>query len=175
MASADTQNASKDMTAAAEDPIVIVGMARTPIGAFQGKLATLSAPLSSAVLPSRRRCSAPALGPATSNEVLMGCVPPAGLGRRPPARRRSPPDCPTGLPCNHRQQDVRLGHEGGHDGLRWLARAPPTRSWLPAAWRAMTNAPYLLPKLRAGARLGHAEVKDHMFSTASRMPMRRAD
>jgi acetyl-CoA C-acetyltransferase len=86
------------MTATAQDSIVIVGMARTPIGAFQGKLASLSAPqLGSAAI----RCALERAGVAAEevSEVLMGCVLPAGLGQAPARQAAIGAGLPTNVPA----------------------------------------------------------------------------
>ncbi|HEU0159205.1 MAG TPA: acetyl-CoA C-acyltransferase [Hyphomicrobiaceae bacterium] len=149
------------MAATVQDPIVIVGMARTPIGAFQGKLAPLSAPqLGSAAIS----CALARAGVAAEDvsEVLMGCVLPAGLGQAPARQAALGAGLPTAVPattvnkmCGSGMKTVMLAYEGLH--------ARPDDIIVAGGMESMTNAPYLLPKLRGGARLGHTEVKDHMF------------
>jgi len=149
------------MTTAAEDPIVIVGMARTPIGAFQGSLAALSAPqLGSAAI--RAALQRAGVGAADVNDVLLGCVLPAGLGQAPARQAALAAGLPTGVPattvnkmCGSGMKAVMLAYDGLH--------ARPDHVIVAGGMESMTNAPYLLPKLRGGARLGHTEVKDHMF------------
>jgi acetyl-CoA C-acetyltransferase len=149
------------MTAAAEDPIVIVGMARTPIGAFQGRLAALSAlELGSAAIKAALQRAG--VGAADVSEVLMGCVLPAGLGQAPARQAALGAGLPNGVPsttvnkmCGSGMKAVMLAYDGLH--------ARPGEIVVAGGMESMTNAPYLLPKLRAGARLGHAEAKDHMF------------
>ena len=93
----------------------------------------------------------------------MGCVLPAGQGQA-PARQAALGAGPAEVGAlHHRQQDVRLGHEDGDDGLRRACTRGPRDIVVAGGMESMTNAPYLLPKMRGGARLGHAEVKDHMF------------
>ena len=149
------------MTTTAEDPIVIVGMARTPMGAFQGRLAALSAPQlgSAAIKAALQRAGVEA---ADVNEVLMGCVLPAGLGQAPARQAALAAGLPNGVPattvnkmCGSGMKAVMLAYDGLH--------ARPDDVVVAGGMESMTNAPYLLPKLRGGARLGHAEVKDHMF------------
>ena len=93
----------------------------------------------------------------------MGCVLPAGQGQA-PARQAA---LGAGLPLvdrlHHGEQDVRLRHEGRDARARHPARRQRSTSWWRAAWNRMTNAPYLLPKARAGLRMGHGQVIDHMF------------
>ena len=149
------------MTPVAEDPIVIVGMARTPIGAFQGKLAGLSAPElgARAIKAALQRAG---VGAESVSEVLMGCVLPAGLGQAPARQAALAAGLPNAVPattvnkmCGSGMKAVMLAYDGLH--------ARPDDVVVAGGMESMTNAPYLLPKLRGGARLGHAEVKDHMF------------
>jgi acetyl-CoA C-acetyltransferase len=149
------------MATSAEDPIVIVGMARTAIGGFQGAFAPLTAPqLGSAVITAA--VSRSALKAEDVSEVLMGCVLPAGQGQA-PARQAALGAClPQSVPCTtvnkmcgSGMKTVMLAYDGLHPRARDIVVA--------GGMESMTNAPYLLPKMRGGARLGHAEVKDHMF------------
>ena len=93
----------------------------------------------------------------------MGNVLPAGQGQA-PARQAALGAGSAALDrLHHHQQDVRLRHEGGHARARPAARRRATDVMVAGGMESMTNAPYLLPKARAGLRLGHGEVKDHMF------------
>ena len=149
------------MASTVQDPIVIVGMARTPIGAFQGKLAPLSAPqLGSAAIKSA--LARAGVAAEDVSEVLMGCVLPAGLGQAPARQAALGAGLPTAVPattvnkmCGSGMKTVMLAYDGLH--------ARPDDIIVAGGMESMTNAPYLLPKLRGGARLGHTEVKDHMF------------
>jgi len=149
------------MTPTVEDPIVIVGTARTPIGGFQGKLAALSAPqLGSAAIKAALKGAGVAAEEVS--EVLMGCVLPAGLGQAPARQAALGAGLPTAVPattvnkmCGSGMKAVMLAYDGLH--------ARPGNIVVAGGMESMTNAPYLLPKLRGGARLGHTEVKDHMF------------
>jgi acetyl-CoA C-acetyltransferase len=86
------------MSKSAEDPIVIVGTARTAIGGFQGAFAAMTAPqLGSAAI--KAAVSRAGVKASDVSEVLMGCVLPAGQGQAPPARRRSAPGLPQSVPC----------------------------------------------------------------------------
>ncbi|HET6283235.1 MAG TPA: acetyl-CoA C-acyltransferase [Polyangia bacterium] len=141
--------------------VVIIGAARTPIGSFQGDLASFSAPkLGAAAIKAalqRAAVSADAVG-----EVYMGCVLAAGLGQA-PARQAS---IAAGLPpsvgavtvnkmCGSGLEAVVLGRNaiavGEHDTV------------VAGGMESMTNAPYLLPKAREGLRLGHAQVIDSVI------------
>ncbi|MFZ0851687.1 MAG: acetyl-CoA C-acyltransferase [Hyphomicrobiaceae bacterium] len=144
-----------------QDPIVIVGMARTPIGAFQGALAPLTGPQlgSIAIKAALGRAGVAA---ADVSEVLMGCVLPAGQGQAPARQAALGAGLPDGVPCTTVNKMCGSGMKTvmlAYDGLH----ARPNDIVVAGGMESMTNAPYLLPKMRGGARLGHAEVKDHMF------------
>src|SRR5882724_10497126 len=149
------------MATPAEDAIVIVGTARTAIGGFQGAFAPLTAPqLGSAAITAA--ISRAGLGADDVSEVLMGCVLPAGQGQAPARQAALGAGLPQSVPCTtvnkmcgSGMKTVMLGYDGLHARTRDIVVA--------GGMESMTNAPYLLPKMRGGARLGHAEVKDHMF------------
>jgi len=142
------------------DPIVITSVARTPIGAMQGQFAALSAPaLGSAAVKAAVERSA--LKPDDVDEVILGCVLPAGQGQA-PARQAA---LGAGLPkstgcttvnkmCGSGMKAIMLAHD--------LLRAGTNRVMVAGGMESMTNAPYLLPKARAGYRYGHATMYDHM-------------
>jgi acetyl-CoA C-acetyltransferase len=149
------------MARSAEDPIVIVGMARTAIAGFQGAFAPLTAPqLGSAAI--KAAVSRSGLQAQDVSEVLMGCVLPAGQGQAPARQAALGAGLPQSVPsttvnkmCGSGMKTVMLAYDGLH--------ARPTDIVVAGGMESMTNAPYLLAKMRSGARLGHAEVKDHMF------------
>jgi acetyl-CoA C-acetyltransferase len=149
------------MATAAEDAIFIVGTARTAIGGFQGALAPLTAPqLGSAAIKSAVERAG--LKADDVSEVLMGCVLPAGQGQAPARQAALGAGLPQSVPCTtvnkmcgSGMKTVMLAYDGLHARTRDIVVA--------GGMESMTNAPYLLPKMRSGARLGHAEVKDHMF------------
>ncbi len=145
----------------AEDPIVIVGMARTAIGGFQGALAPLSAPqLGSAAI--KAAVERAGIAPQDVSEVHMGCVLPAGQGQAPARQAALGAGLPQSVPCTTVNKMCGSGMKTvmmAYDGLH----ARPRDIVVAGGMESMTNAPYLLPKMRGGARLGHAEVKDHMF------------
>jgi acetyl-CoA C-acetyltransferase len=149
------------MTSIEQDPIVIVGMARTAIGGFQGALGPMSAPQlgSVAIKAAVERAG---LAPDDVSEVLMGCVLPAGQGQAPARQAALGAGLPQSVPCTtvnkmcgSGMKTVMLAYDALHAREKDIVVA--------GGMESMTNAPYLLPKMRAGARLGHAEVKDHMF------------
>ena len=143
------------------DPIVIVGAARTPMGGLLGDLASMTAP----------QLGAEALGAAVSRaglkpddieNVVMGCVLPAGQGQA-PARQAA---LGAGLPksagsttvnkmCGSGMQAIMFAHDMLAGGSFDVMAA--------GGMESMTNAPYLLPRARGGYRLGHDRVMDHMF------------
>ena len=144
-----------------QDPVVIVGAARTPIGSFQGQFASLPAPYLGAVaIEAVVRQSG--ISPDAVEELLMGCVLPAGVGQA-PARQAS---IRGGLPlsttcstiskvCGSGMKAIMLAHD--------LIKAESQRIVVAGGMESMTNAPYLLPRARGGYRLGHGAIIDHMF------------
>jgi acetyl-CoA C-acetyltransferase len=149
------------MATQAQDPIVIVGMARTAMGSFQGVLAPLTAPqLGSAAI--KAAIERAGVQPQDVSEVLMGCVLPAGQGQAPARQASIGAGVPNTVPCTTVNKMCGSGMKTvmqAFDGLH----ARPADIVVAGGMESMTNAPYLLPKMRSGARLGHAEVKDHMF------------
>lgn len=144
-----------------DDPIVIVSAARTPMGGFQGELSPLTAPqLGSAAIKAALERST--LAANDVDDVIMGCVLPAGLGQA-PARQAAlgagiPEDagCTTiSKMCGSGLKAVMFAHDqilaGSHDIM------------VAGGMESMTNAPYVMPKAREGYRMGHAKVMDHMF------------
>ena len=95
------------------DPIVIVGSARTPMGSFQGDLSSLTAPELGAT-SIRAALERAGLKPEDVQEVIMGCVLPAGLGQAPARQASLGAGISRSDRLHHDQQDVRLGHESGH-------------------------------------------------------------
>lgn len=144
-----------------EDPIVIVSLARTPQGAFQGELAGFSAAeLGSAAI--KAAVMRAGLKSDDVQEVIMGCVLSAGQGQA-PARQAA---LGAGLPistgattinkmCGSGLKAVMLAHDNILAGSAEIMVA--------GGMESMSNAPYLLPKARGGYRLGHAQLMDHLF------------
>jgi acetyl-CoA C-acetyltransferase len=143
------------------DPVVIVGLARTPMGAFQGELKGFAAPQlgAAAIRASVERAK---IKPEEVQEVIMGCVLPAGQGQA-PARQAS---LGAGLPlatgcttvnkmCGSGMKAAMLAHDILLNEKDYVVVA--------GGMESMTNAPYLLPKARSGLRMGHGQVIDHMF------------
>ncbi len=149
------------MAAAERDPIAIVGMARTAIGGFQGAFAPLTAAQlgSAAIKAALQRAG---VAPEDVSEVHMGCVLPAGQGQAPARQAALGAGLPYSVPCTTVNKMCGSGMKTvmmAYDALH----ARPADIVVAGGMESMTNAPYLLPKMRGGARLGHAEVKDHMF------------
>ena len=144
-----------------EDPVVIVGARRTPIGAFQGSLSAASAPELSAAATAA--CLADTgLDPAAIDEVLLGCVLPAGLGQAPARQAALGAGLSANTPCTTINKVCGSGMKAvmlAHDAIL----AGSARIVLCGGMESMSNAPYLLPKARAGYRMGHQQVLDHMF------------
>ncbi|AOI68108.1 acetyl-CoA C-acetyltransferase [Burkholderia ubonensis] len=143
------------------DPIVIVGAARTPMGGFQGDLAAATASELGAVAirAALERAGVPA---DQVDEIVFGCVLPAGQGQA-PARQAA---LKAGLPlaagattvnkmCGSGMKAAMFAHD--------LLVAGSANVLVAGGMESMSNAPYLLPKARGGYRMGHGQVLDHMF------------
>jgi len=143
------------------DLVVIVSAARTPMGAFQGELKDFAAPqLGAAAI--RAAVERARIKPEQVQEVIMGCVLPAGQGQA-PARQAA---LGAGLPlatgsttvnkmCGSGMKAAMLAHD--------LLAAGTNEVMVAGGMESMTNAPYLLPKARSGYRMGHQQAVDHMF------------
>ncbi len=141
--------------------IVITAAKRTPIGGFQGIFASLSATALGA--EAVRAClEASRLAPDAVCEVLMGCVLPAGLGQAPARQAARAAGLPDSVPCTTVNKMCGSGMKTVMQAFEAL-HARPDDIMIAGGMESMTNAPYLLPKMRTGARLGHSEVYDHMF------------
>lgn len=143
------------------EQIVIVGAARTPMGGFQGEFSALTASELGGVAIAAALADAGA-DPSGVDELLMGNVLPAGQGQAPARQAGFAAGLPQGVPattlnkmCGSGMKAVMLAHDQLLAGNGSLVVA--------GGMESMTNAPYLLPKMRTGARIGHAEAKDHMF------------
>lgn len=143
------------------DPIVIVSVARTPMGAFQGDFTSLSAPQLGAVAI-RAAVERAGIAPDMVEEVIFGNVLQAGVGQA-PARQAA---LGAGLPlavgcttvhkvCGSAMKATMLAHD--------LLIAGSNEVMVAGGMESMSNAPYLLPKARGGYRLGHGQMIDHMF------------
>lgn len=144
-----------------QDPVVIIAARRTPIGSFQGALGTVSATELSAHA-SRATLADSGLKPADIDEVLLGCVLPAGLGQAPARQAALGAGIPNAVPCTTVNKVCGSGMKTAMLGYD-LIRAGSAEIVLAGGMESMSNAPYLLPKARAGLRMGHQQLLDHMF------------
>ncbi len=143
------------------DPIVIVGSARTPMGAFQGDFKNVTAPeLGAAAI--KAAVERAGLKPEDVQEVIMGNVLSAGQGQAPARQAALGAGLPLGVGCTTINKMCGSGMKAAMLANDLLLAGTNT-VMVAGGMESMTNAPYLLPKARGGLRLGHSEVKDHMF------------
>ena len=141
--------------------VVIVGAKRTPIGSFQGQFATVPADeLGAAAI--RGALEQAGVNPDAVDDVLMGCVLPAGIGQAPARLASRKAGIPTSAgavtvnkACGSAMKTMQIAHDQILAGSSEIVVA--------GGMENMTLAPYLLPKARGGYRMGHGEVLDHMF------------
>lgn len=145
----------------AADPVVVLSARRTPIGAFQGIFSgTTATHLGAAAV--KAALDDAGVDPAAVNEVLMGCVLPAGLGQAPARQAAIGAGIPTSAPCTTVNKMCGSGMKAIMQGYDAIV-AGSAEVVVAGGLESMTNAPYLLPKARSGYRMGHQEVLDHMF------------
>ena len=141
--------------------VVIVGASRTPMGGFQGDLSNVTAPqLGTTAIKGALRDAG--LGAEDPQEVILGCVLPAGHGQAPARQAALGADLPLSVGCTTINKMCGSGMKAAmfaHD----LIKAGTNDIMISGGMESMTNAPYLLPKSRSGLRMGHGEVLDHMF------------
>ena len=143
------------------DPIVIVSAARTPMGGFQGALKGFSAPeLGAAAI--RAALERAGLKPEEVQEVIMGCVLPAGQGQAPARQASLGAGLSLATGCTTINKMCGSGMKAAMFANDLLA-AGSADIIVAGGMESMTNAPYLLPKARAGFRMGHQQAIDHMF------------
>src|SRR6188768_3113191 len=149
-------------------PVIIAAATRTPIGAFQGVLAPVTAPqLGTAAI--KGALAAAKIDAKDVQEVIMGCVLPAGLGQAPARQAALGAGVPNGTPTT----TVNKMCGSGMKAIMMAAdqiRAGDVAVSVAGGLESMTNAPYLLPKARGGMRMGHGEVLDHMFYDGLQSP-----
>ena len=145
----------------ASDPIVITGAARTPMGGFQGDLSDAKAPeLGSTAI--RAALDRAGFDADSVDEAIMGCVLPAGLGQAPARQAALGAGLSMDTRCTTINKMCGSGMEAlimAHDAL--IAGSADTM--VAGGMESMTNAPYVMPKVRSGLRMGHSSVMDHMF------------
>ena len=143
------------------DRIVIAGAQRTPMAGFQGEFSSVTAPELGGVAV-KAAIEAAKVDASDIDEIIMGCVLPAGLGQA-PARQagfagglgKEVPATTLNKMCGSGMKTVMIAHDQLKAGNGDIIVA--------GGMESMTNAPYLLDKMRGGARLGHGQVIDHMF------------
>lgn len=143
------------------DPVVIVSIARTPIGNLMGELKDFSAPqLGASVIKSAVERAH--LAPSDIHEVIMGCVLPAGQGQAPARQAALLAGIPNSTPCmtinkvcGSSMKAVMIARDSIMAGSIDIVLA--------GGMESMSNAPYMLSKARQGYRLGHSEIQDHMM------------
>jgi acetyl-CoA C-acetyltransferase len=139
--------------------VVIIGAARTPMGGFQGDLSGVSAADLGGVAI---KGALNGTGLTTVDEVLMGCVLPAGQGQAPARQAGFAAGLGQDVPATTVNKMCGSGMKAAMIAFDQIALGQ-NNTMAAGGMESMTNAPYLLPKMRNGARLGHGEVVDHMF------------
>ncbi|NMZ68700.1 acetyl-CoA C-acetyltransferase [Pseudomonas peli] len=141
--------------------IVIVSGARTPMGGFQGSLSSIAAvDLGAAAI--RAAVERSGIAPADVQEVIMGCVLPAGLKQGPARQASLNAGLPAATGCTTINKLCGSGMKAvmmAFDSLK----AGSNNVMIAGGMESMSNAPYIMTKARAGLRMGHGEIKDHMF------------
>ena len=139
--------------------VVIAGAARTPMGGFQGVFDGVeAAKLGGTAI----RAALADAGAKTVDEVLMGCVLPAGQGQAPARQAGFAGGLGEEVPATTLNKMCGSGMKAAMMAFDQIALGHAD-TMIAGGMESMTNAPYVLPKMRAGARIGHQEVKDHMF------------
>ena len=144
-----------------DDPVVIVGMARTPMGGFQGDLKDAPAPALGAAAIGAALARGGVAGEDV-DEVIMGNILSAGQGQAPARQASIGAGIPEGVGCTTINKMCGSGMKAAmfaHD----LIEAGSGSVVVAGGMESMTNAPYLLDRARAGYRMGHGAVRDHMF------------
>lgn len=139
--------------------VVITGAARTPMGGFQGTFAEVDAPtLGGAAI----KAAMQGAGISTVDEVLMGCVLPAGIGQAPARQAGFLAGLDDTVPATTLNKMCGSGMKAAMIAYDQIALGS-AQVMVAGGMESMTNAPYLMPKMRAGARIGHQTVQDSMF------------
>ncbi|WP_299746205.1 acetyl-CoA C-acyltransferase [uncultured Tateyamaria sp.] len=140
-------------------PVVIAGASRTPMGGFQGALSDMSAPALGGIAI---KAAMDGAGVSTVDEVLMGCVLPAGQGQAPARQAGFAAGLAEDVPATTLNKMCGSGMKAAMMAFDQIALGHAD-TMVAGGMESMTNAPYMLPKMRGGARLGHGQVVDHMF------------
>ncbi|MED5492411.1 MAG: acetyl-CoA C-acyltransferase [Pseudomonadota bacterium] len=144
-----------------DQSIVIVGGARTPMGGFQGSLSSISA-VDLGAISIREAVARAGIDAADVDEVIMGCVLPAGLKQGPARQASLNAGLPAATGCTTINKLCGSGMKAvmqAHDALK----AGSNSIMVAGGMESMSNAPYIIEKARSGLRMGHGEIKDHMF------------
>ncbi|HTT98488.1 MAG TPA: acetyl-CoA C-acyltransferase [Rhizomicrobium sp.] len=144
-----------------ESQVVILSAVRTPMGGFQGELAGMTAPELGAVAI-KAAVERAGIAPGDVDETLMGNVLSAGLGQAPARQASIHAGIPNTVPCTTISKVCGSGMKAMMIAADQIALGHAD-IMVAGGMESMTNSPYLLPKARGGYRLGHGEVKDHMF------------
>ena len=144
-----------------EEQVVITGMARTPMGSFQGSLSSEKAPDlgSIAIKGAIKRAN---IKPEDIDDVVMGCVLPAGMGQAPARQAAIGAGIPNTSGATTINKMCGSGMRAAMIATDQLLAGSSLIS-LAGGIESMSNAPYILPKVRDGLRMGHGKVQDHMF------------
>ncbi len=143
------------------DNVVICGAARTPMGGFQGALSHVTASDLGGVAI-RAALAGAGAGPDQVDELLMGCVLPAGQGQAPARQAGFSAGLPESVPATTLNKMCGSGMKAAMIAFDQLALGQADVI-VAGGMESMTNAPYLLPQMRGGARIGHVQTLDHMF------------
>ena len=150
------------------EALAILAAKRTPIGAFQGALSSVSATHLGSVA-AKAALAESGLGPDAIDEVIFGCVLPAGLGQAPARQAAVGAGVALDVPATTVNKMCGSGMKAVMMGADQI-RAGSARFVLAGGLESMSNAPYLLPKARGGYRMGHGEIYDHMFYDGLQSP-----
>ena len=150
------------------DAVMILSAKRTPVGAFLGALAPMSAPQLGSVAI-RAAVEAAGIQAGDLEETLMGCVLPAGLGQAPARQAALGAGVPVQVPATTVNKMCGSGMKAVMIGADQIV-AGGARLVVAGGLESMSNAPYLLPKARSGYRMGHGELLDHMFYDGLQSP-----
>ena len=151
-----------------QNSVVILAARRTPIGSMLGTFAAVAAPALGATAL-RAAIAVAGADPATIDEVVMGCVLPAGQGQAPARQAAIAAGVPISVPATTVNKMCGSGMKAVMLAADQIA-AGGASFVLAGGMESMTNAPYLLPKARAGYRMGHGEIIDHMFYDGLQSP-----
>ncbi len=144
-----------------KESIVVVAARRTPVGTFQGALSPVTA-IGLSATATKAAITDCGLDSSDVDEILLGCVLPAGLGQAPARQAALAAGIPTGIPCTTVNKVCGSGMKTTMLGYDLIVAGSATVV-ITGGMESMSNAPYLMPKVRSGYRMGHQEVLDHMF------------